>query len=110
MSAIATNFDKECGVTPESTAHTTKDDAGDIKHIVDVVRCEKLWEIQKGRKHRSFKTLKSDPLIRLNRIKLENWMKKKVTEYKKYKQLQEGDVLDTEPSDTNSSDIDLSDN
>ena len=42
MASVATNFDQQCGITPESTAHQTKDDAGDVKRVMEVVRREEL--------------------------------------------------------------------
>ena len=90
MSSVTNTLDQQCGITPESVAHTTKDDASDVR-VVDMVKSEKLWNIHKGRTHRSFKTISSDPLIRR---KLDTWMHKRLTECKKYNQLKEGDVSD----------------
>ena len=64
------------------------------------MKSEKLLKIHKGRTHRSFKTISSDPLIKLDRRKLDTWMHKRLTEYKKYNQLKEGDVSDTDSEAT----------
>ena len=65
----------------------------DIKSVVAVVQHEKLWEIHRGRKHLMFKTLPSDPLSKLDRKKLNEYMKKKITDYKRYKQFEEAEDL-----------------
>ena len=62
MSSVTNTLDQQCGITQESVEHTIKDDASDVKRVVDVVKSEKLWEIHKGHTHRSFKTISSDPL------------------------------------------------
>ena len=55
--SVATNFDQQCGIAPETTVHHTKDDAGDVQRVMEVVKREELWTIKKGRKHRCFKTI-----------------------------------------------------
>ena len=67
-------FDQQSEISPESTAHTTKDDT---KRVVAVIKREMLLEIHKGRTHRSFKTISSNPLIKLDRTKMDTWMHKK---------------------------------
>ena len=45
-----------------------------------------------------------NPLRQVNRDKLTTWMNRKITDFKKYKQLHEGGISDTEPyssSDSN---------
>ena len=96
MSSVTNVFDQLCGIIQDSVAHTTKDDVSDVKHVVNVVKSENLWKIHKGRAHRSFKTISSDPLIKLDRSKLDTWIHKKLTEYKKIQQLNEGNVSDIE--------------
>ena len=64
-----------------------------MKRIMQVVKRDKLWVIQSGRKHRKLKKLASDPLTRLNRKNLKEWMKKKITEYTKYAQLQKSQTI-----------------
>ena len=79
MSSVTAQFDRQCGISPESTAHTTRDDVGDVKRVVDIVKREKLWEIYKGRKHRSYKTLSSNPFVKLDRGKMKDWMQKRLS-------------------------------
>lgn len=104
MLAVSAQFDQQCKVTPESSVHTAREDVDDVKRVMSVVRREKLWEVCKGRKHRKFKTMASDPLGRLDRNRLKTWMKKKIKDYIKYKQLEEN--LDMELTDSESSDSD----
>ena len=96
MSSVTNIFDQQCGIIQDSVAHTTKDDVSDVKRVVNVVKSEKLWKIHKGRAHRNFKTISSDPLTKLDKSKLDKWIHKKLTEYKKYNQLNEGNVSDNE--------------
>lgn len=107
MSSAVTNFDQQCGITPESTAHHTKDDVYDVKRIMEVVRHQELWKVKQGRKHCCFKTLSSNPLINLDRKKFKDWMQKKIIEYRKYKHIE--DTLDAEPNDSDFSNSDMSD-
>ena len=48
VTSVATNFDKQSGITPESTTHHTRDDVCDVKRIIEVVRREELWKVIKG--------------------------------------------------------------
>ena len=105
MVSVSARFDQQCKVI-ESSMHTTCEYFDDVKHVVGVVMRENLWEIHKGRKYRKFKVLSTDPLNDLDRKKLEQWMEFFSSDYKKYKQLQEGHLSGTEPIDTNSSDPD----
>ena len=105
MVSVSARFDQQCKVI-ESSMHTTCEDFDDVNRVVGVVMRENLWEIHKGRKYRKFKVLSTDPLINLDRKKLEQWMENFFSDYKKYKQLQEGHLSGTEPTDTNSSDPD----
>lgn len=72
-------------------------DASDIKKVINMALKEKLWEVKKGRKFYKFRTMNSNPLNRLNRDKLTTWMNNKITHYKKYKQLHEGNASDNDP-------------
>lgn len=106
MSAVSARFDEQCKVTPDSSAHTTRGDDDDVKLVMGVIKRERLWEVHRGRMHRKFKNVTSDPLEKLNRNRLQEWMTKKITDYRRYQQLQEGPLSDTEPTDPDSSDSD----
>lgn len=103
MSSVSARFDEQCKVTPDASAHTTGDDTEDVKRVMGVVKREKLWEVHRGRNHRKFKTLATDPLAKLDRKHLEEWMKKKITDFTKdqIEEEQEGQLSDT---DSDSSD------
>ena len=73
MSSVSAQFDCQCKITPEASAHSTRDDVDDVKRVIDVVKREKLWLVQ-------------------------DWMQKKITNYKQYNQLQEGNLSGTEPA------------
>ena len=73
MVSVSARFDQQCKVI-ESSMHTTCEDFDDVNRVVGVVMHENLWEIHKGRKYRKFKVLSTDPLINLDRKKLEQWM------------------------------------
>ena len=100
MEVITNRFDQQCGIHPESSAHSTRSDVNDVKKVVSIVLREKLWDIKKGRKFYKFKTMSSNPLKHLNRVKLTSWMTEKIKQYKVYRQLQEGDVSDIEDYDS----------
>ena len=74
MSSVSAQFDCQCKITPEASAHSTRDDVDDVKRVIDVVKREKLWLVHKGRKHRKFPTMSSDPLHNLDIKKLKDWM------------------------------------
>lgn len=94
-------MDEECGIHAYGSLHSTKDDTEDVKKVTRAVMKQSLWEVKKGRKHYHFKNMSSNPLAHLNKEKLTNWMNKKITQYKKYRELKEGDVSDCEPYDSN---------
>ena len=73
MVSVSARFDQQCKVI-ESSMHTTCEDFDDVNRVVGVVMHQNLWEIHKGRKHSKFKVLSTDPLINLDRKKLEQWM------------------------------------
>ena len=101
MSSVSAQFDQQCGVV-NSSMHTTREDFDDVKRVVHVVQREDLWGIHKGREYRAFRSISTDPLIKLDRKKMDDWMKKKILDYKKYKQLQEGHLSGTEPNASDS--------
>ena len=75
MSSSA-QFDKQCGII-YSSAHAIRDDYDDVKQIVGVVKWEKLWESKKSvkpRRYLKFNFTSKNPLNKLNRQKLEEWM------------------------------------
>lgn len=101
MSSASAQFDKQCGITG-SSAHSIRDDFDDVKKIVGVVKRENLWESKKSKRPRhylKFNMKSTNPLFKLNRQKLEEWMKNKTLQYKKYRQLNEGKLSGSESSD-----------
>lgn len=103
ISTISQNFDKQCQVI-SSMAHTTHDDTIDIKRIVSVVKNGQLWDIRRGRSHRKYKTLSTNPLKKLDRLKMEDWMKRKILDYHKYNQMEEGNLSEAEIASLSDSD------
>ena len=103
IEVVTNRLDQQCGIHAESSAHSVRSDANDVKKVVSTVLREKLWDIKKGRKFYKFKTMSSNPLKRLNRDKLTSWMTDKIKQYKVYRQLQEGDVSDNEAYDSDTS-------
>ncbi len=104
ISSVSAHFDQQCRVV-DSSAHTTRDDSDDVKRVVSIVKHENLWEIHKGRKHKHPKIKAqftiTDPLHNMDRKKMKEWMLRKISEYKRYNQLQEGQLSGTESSDSN---------
>ncbi len=70
-------FDKATGIHPESTAHTSKSDVDDVLAVTKDVQ---LHKILTAIDHRDFL---SSPLKALNRVNLEEWIKKKVKDHNK---------------------------
>lgn len=101
MTSVSARFDQQCKVMD-----STRDDTEDVERVMQVVKRNRLFEIHRGRVHRKFKTLSSDPLKKLDRKHLQEWMKKKITDFAQFDQLQEGQLSDTEPTDLESSDSD----
>lgn len=100
MEVVTNKLDQQCMIHTESSAHSTRSDDSDVKKVVSIVMREKLWDIKKSRKFHKFKSMSSNPLNRLDREKLISWMTSKIKQYKMYRQIQQGDVSDNEPYDT----------
>ncbi len=76
-------FDKVSGIHPQSTAHTSKSDVDDVLSITKDVEFHKILTAMDNREHKSFPNFSSSPLHALNRVKLEEWIMKKVKDRNK---------------------------
>ena len=99
-------FDADTKVSPQTTAHSTKDDEGEVAKVVSVILKNDILLIKKGRKHSSFSNIKPDPFSGLNYDHMFKWIKRKKTELIQLKiATGEGDLSESEDeSDSKSSD------
>ena len=81
---IAEKFDNECSVPKESTGHTTKSDIRDVHKVCKVVMTNAILKEIPGRCHSSHQNISADPLVNLNRDKINKWMKEKFEQRQKY--------------------------
>ena len=70
-------FDADTKVSPQTTAHSTKDE---VAKVVSVILNNDILLIKKGRKHSSYSNIKSDPFSGLNYDHMFKWIERKQTE------------------------------
>ena len=81
LERLSTGFDRQTGIHPEATAHSRRSDEKDVKIVVDVLQKAKVLVVIKDRAHRMFPKFCPDPLHKLNREKMVQWIKRKAREY-----------------------------
>ena len=100
LEKISLNLDNQCGVTPETTAHSTKCSQGDIRQVVKVLCTQNSFQKIPGRSHSNFRLMSSNPLKSLNWDKMERWIKLKALDYEKHStSVKEGNISDEEVTD-----------
>ena len=65
LEKLSDDFDAQTGISPPTTAHTTKDDKKDVHHIATIVLKNKLLDTVASRCHSNFPKM-SNPLYRLD--------------------------------------------
>ena len=63
-----------------TTAHCTKSDADDVAKNINVVLTEEILEVNPGRTHKNFKTIRLNPLWNLEKKKVLLWIEKRKKE------------------------------
>ena len=106
LEKLSTEFDYQSGISPPTTAHTTKDDKKDVHKIVTIVLQNNLLDIIQGRSHSNFPRICNNPLSRLDWNKIERWIKNKVIAQKKYQPILHGDISDEDAESESDSDSD----
>ena len=100
LATISVAFDKNSGIHPEASAHSTRSDMDEVTRVVSIIKRNNVLCIKPGRYHSNF------PKISLNSIswpKLNKWIKEKVKERTKFRSVMgEGNISDEEPSDSES--------
>ena len=81
LERLSTGFDRQTGIHPEATAHSRRSDEKDVKIVVDVLRKAKVLVVIENRAHRMFPKFSTDPLHKLKREKMIQWIKRKAREY-----------------------------
>lgn len=100
---IAYSFDKVTEVPITQSAHSTLDDAGDVKQVVSVVTKAKVFDVKKGRRHSKFKNISPNPLPKLDMKETVSWIHMKQQQMIRFKYaIGEGDLSDSEASDIES--------
>lgn len=70
-------FDKEVGITLESGAHSHPNFKKDLAKLLDELHNKsRVFDYQKGRKHKSFKAMKGVLCVKVNQDDLSDWMDK----------------------------------
>lgn len=77
LDATCKNYDAVTNIPVNTSAHSSKSDAGDISMVVSLVLRQNLLKKMAPRHHQSFPNIKLDPLFNLNRIKTKTWIKEK---------------------------------
>ena len=105
LAVVAETFNKETGIRPDSTGHSTRSDVDDVERVFSVVHKNTILKVQAGRCHSRFNHMSVDPLKPLDWEKMREWMKRKVKEKTKFSRLRgvgntsDADVSDDEVSD-----------
>lgn len=87
LERVANGFDRQTGIHLEATAHSRRADEKDVNIVVEVLLKANIMEVVAERYHSKFLDITLNPLERLNRDKMAQWIKKKAKEYTKRKEL-----------------------
>ena len=82
---IAEKFDAQSGVPRTNCAHSTITDEKDVRIVLDTVLKNKLLDELGSRSHRAFPNMKLNPPFKWDMKKTKEWIKKKKTDFLKYK-------------------------
>ena len=94
------NFDKLSGVPVGTSAHSTRPDDNDVFRVASVVVRDDILSMKSGRSHTRFQKISANPLSKLKKDKLFDWIKRKVKETIKYREPQgEGNLSNSDASD-----------
>ena len=83
--SVCKQFDSESNVPVTTSAHSTRTDKKDVQKIVKAVQDNDLLNVIAGRSHRSFKTMRLNPLWNWDREDTLQWIEKKKKEFMKYR-------------------------
>ena len=89
--AICKQYDRESGVPVQTTAHSTRSDAGDVNKVINIVQTNDLLRILPGRKHNAYKKISLNPISGLEKSKVIEWIDKKKKDFEKRKLVEEED-------------------
>ena len=102
LEAIAHSLDRQRGVIPDSTSHTTK---SSDDYIETAVCKQKSLKVITGRFYSNFKTMSSNPLKSLHWVKMKKWIQRKAVQFEKHNAvIQEENVSDEEVTDNEAED------
>ena len=85
LHSVCKQFDNESNVPVTTSAHSTRTDITDVKKVVKAVQDNDLLTVISGRSHRSFKTMKLNPLWNWDREGTLQWIEKKKKDFMKYR-------------------------
>lgn len=74
LSVATGNFDKQHHVPAPSGSHSKKSSAKDLKKIVKLLQQQQVFRQTRGRRHKSFKTLKTNLIRTIDEDKLKEWI------------------------------------
>ena len=83
--SVCKQFDSESNVPVTTSAHSTRSDKKDVQKIVKAVQDNDLLNVIAGQSHRSFKTMRLNPLWNWDREDTLQWIEKKKKEFMKYR-------------------------
>ena len=100
LHSVCKTFDKESSVPVTTSAHSTRTDKTDVQKVMKAVQDNDLLTITEGRSHRSFKTMRLDPLWNWDREGTLQWIEKKKKDFSKYRGVT-ADILEQEEVEDN---------
>ena len=74
LSSTIENLDKELHVPTTSGSHSTRSSTKDLKEIVSILQKQQVFQKIQGRKHKSFKNLKTNLIKTIDEHNLKEWM------------------------------------
>ena len=106
QNTICVQFDRCSGVPFGTHAHSTKSDTEDVTKVASKVLQNELHTMKLGRKHSSYKRMRTNPLWNWKVDNTKEWIEKKKKQFVKYRGTvqEEGDATDNEDSDNIESD------
>ena len=105
LHSVCKQFDRESSVPVTTSAHSTRTDKNDVQKVMKAVQDNDLLTVTSGRSHRSFKTMRLNPLWNWDRQGTLQWIEKKKKDFSKYRGMTSDGVEQEEEAEENETEV-----
>jgi hypothetical protein len=99
LHSVCKQFDHESNVPNTTSSHSTRSDRNDVQKVVSAVLNNNLLEKISGRYHKSFRTMRLNPLFNWKKKETIEWIEKKKRDMMKFRGIAPDEDEEEEESD-----------